>query len=225
MTNANLKGNQKGGRKTDKSNKESLKATLRDLNTPNENANYKNDVNGKHADMKLIFRTPVYVLKNAENDIFSLPPSHIAICEAITADRKKENQFIKAVRRSDNGETNMYFVRQLIYQIDKVGFKKAIEAAAAKLAANKETAAMRIAAAKLKAAQKSYDLSDAAAKLSRCNMMLKEKLTKAAKETYMAMRDAATIEAAASKEAAVLSDALSHFETLKAAAAKDTATA
>ena len=105
-----------------------MKNTQRNINEVNKEVNYKNDVNAKHAESKQVFKTPIYVIKNADNDVFKLSPSHIQICNLIMANKELQNTFIKNVRRSPNGETNLYYIRQMLYKVDKLGFTKAIEA-------------------------------------------------------------------------------------------------
>ena len=99
---------------------------MRNLNEVNETANYKEDVNAKHADHKQIFKTPIYVIKNATNDIFKLATSHVEICESIMLKKPLQKTFIENVRRSKNGETNLYYIRQLLAKIDKLGFDNAM---------------------------------------------------------------------------------------------------
>ena len=116
---------------------------MRNLNEANETANYKNDVNAKHNDHKQIFKTPIYVIKNATNDIFKLATAHVEICESIMLKKPLQKTFIDNVRRSKNGETNLYYIRQLLAKIDKLGFDNAILAIqkkAAKKAEDVETA-------------------------------------------------------------------------------------
>lgn len=208
----------KGNQSTDVTNKESLTANVvfRDLQLPNKEVNYKADVNQTHADMKQVFKKAIYVVKNASNDVFKLAPSHVAICEAIMLDNDLQLKFIDNVRKSDNGTTNMYFIRQLLYKIDKLGFDKAIADMQSKAAKNVDKLAIRIATSRLKKCQKAYDKLEVVQSLNRANVMLNEKLTKAARETYIAMRDTAAAAAAATNEYKVLLSAKEAYNLLTA---------
>ena len=131
--------------------------TKRTINEVNKEVNYKLDVNAKHAESKQVFKTPIYVIKNADNDVFKLSPSHIQICNLIMASKDLQNTFIKNVRRSPNGETNLYYIRQMLYKVDKLGFKDAIAAikkAKAKAEAKKAAKVAEVAPTAKKAAKK-----------------------------------------------------------------------
>ena len=130
---------------------------MRNLEQANENANYGTDVNKRHRDMNEVFRTPIYLLKNAENEVFHLASEHVAICQAIMQKKDLQTTFIKNVRRSPNGNTNLYYIRQFLAKIDKLGFTKAIESiekAKIKAAAKKAAKESEVAPTAKKAAKK-----------------------------------------------------------------------